>query len=90
MPVCLEEAQRVMCPNNPDRECFYSDQCQQAGCYFVNREQQRIREQQEWEQQQQEFLEQKERRYQQEREERQQRQQEWASLNAWFKKLMNQ
>ena len=21
-PACLEEAERVMCPNNPDRECF--------------------------------------------------------------------
>ena len=36
-PACLEEVERVMCPNNPERECFYPDRCQQNGCYFVNR-----------------------------------------------------
>ena len=50
-PACLEEAERVMCPNERDRECFYPDKCQEAGCYFVNREQQRLREPQELERQ---------------------------------------
>ena len=40
-PSCLQEAERVMCPNNPDRECFYPHRCKEGGCYFVNREQQR-------------------------------------------------
>ena len=56
-PLCLEEAERVMCPNNPDRECFRPDQCQQGGCYFVNREKQRLEAKQEWERQQQELRE---------------------------------
>ena len=33
-PSCLHEAQRIMCPNNPDRECFYPDRCEEGGCYF--------------------------------------------------------
>ncbi len=86
-PVCLEEAERVMCPNNPDRECFYPDRCQQNGCYFVNRDQQRQLEQQEWERQQQELREQKERKNRQEQE---QRQQEWIELNEWFRRQKNQ
>lgn len=40
-PSCLQEAERVMCPNNPDRECFYPDRCKDTGCYFLNREQER-------------------------------------------------
>ena len=78
-PACLEEAERVMCPNNPDRECFYSDRCRQDGCYFINREQQRLQAQQEWERQQQELREQQE-----------QRQQEWAELNEWFRRQRGQ
>ena len=38
-PVCIEEAERVMCPNKADRECFYPLRCEKDGCYFVNREQ---------------------------------------------------
>ena len=86
-PACLEEAERVMCPNNQDRECFYPGKCQEAGCYFVNREQQRLREQQEWERQQKEILDQQQLRNQQQRE---QRQQEWAEFNDWFHKQENQ
>ncbi len=37
-PSCLQESERVMCPNNPDRECFYPHRCEEGGCYFVNRE----------------------------------------------------
>ena len=40
-PACLVEAERVMCPNNPDRECFNPDRCKETGCYFLNREQER-------------------------------------------------
>ncbi len=40
-PSCLEEAERVMCPNNPDRECFYPSRCEEGRCCFLNREQQR-------------------------------------------------
>ncbi len=40
-PSCLEEAERVMCPNNPDRDCYYPHRCEEGGCYFLNREQQR-------------------------------------------------
>ena len=65
-PACLEEAERVMCPNNPDRECYYPDRCQQTACYFVNREQQRQLAQQELERQQQELREQQEQKHRQE------------------------
>ena len=86
-PACLEEAERVMCPNNPDRECYYPDRCQQTACYFVNREQQRQLAQQELERQQQELREQQEQKHRQEQD---QRQQEWAELNEWFRKQRNQ
>ena len=37
-PHCVAEAERVMCPNKPERECFYPNKCNEGGCYFVNRE----------------------------------------------------
>ena len=83
-PSCLEEAERVMCPNNPDRECFYPQRCEEGGCYFLNREQQR-REQLEQAEQQQRI--EQERREQQQRERQEQREQEkrqWAELQEWF------
>lgn len=86
-PACLEEAERVMCPNKPDRECFYPDRCQQSGCYFVNREQQQIRERRESERQQQELQEQRKRKV---REEEEERRQEWAELNEWFRRQSGQ
>ena len=36
-PTCLMEAERVMCPHQPDRECLYPHECEEDGCYFVNR-----------------------------------------------------
>ena len=86
-PACLEEAERVMCPNNPDRECFYPDRCQQDGCYFVNREQRRLQAQQEWEREQQGLREQQE---QKNRHEQEQREREWAELNEWFRRQRGQ
>ena len=80
-PSCLEEAERIMCPNNPDRECFYPDRCEEGGCYFVNREMQR-REQAE----QQQRIE-RERLAQQEREREEQREREkrqLAEFQDWF------
>ena len=35
-PLCRVEAERVVCPNNPGRECFYPDRCKENGCYFLN------------------------------------------------------
>ena len=86
-PACLAEAQTVMCPDRQDRECFYPGKCQESGCYFVNRDQQQLREQQEWERQQQDIREQQQRRTQQESE---QRRQEWAQLNDWFRNQRTQ
>ena len=80
-PSCLEGAERVMCPNEPDRECSRPERCQQDGCYFVNREQQELQAQEERERQQQELRAQQERRNRQE-----QRQQKCAELNDWFRK----
>ena len=37
-PECVREAERVMCPNAPDRGCFYPVRCQANGCYFLNRQ----------------------------------------------------
>ena len=86
-PACLEEAERVMCPNKPDRECFYPDRCQQGGCHFVNREQQQLQEQQEWERRQQEL---RELQKQKALEVQEERQQQWAALNEWFRRQSNQ
>ena len=86
-PACLEEAERVMCPNERDRECFYPDKCQEAGCYFVNREQQRLREPQELERPQEEIQEEQEQKVEEEREESRQK---WAEFNDWFHKRKNQ
>ena len=86
-PNCLEEAERVMCPNKPDRECFYPDRCQQGGCYFVDREQQRLQEQREWDSQQQERQDQQK---QKDLQEQEKRRQELAKLNEWFRKQSNQ
>lgn len=36
-PHCVTEAEKVMCPHNPERECYYPDKCNEEGCYFVNR-----------------------------------------------------
>ena len=93
-PACLEEAERVMCPNNPERECFYPGRCQQGGCYFVNREQQRLQAQQEWEQQRQEREREQEALQEQqqarERQEREERQREWDEFNEWFRRQRGQ
>ena len=77
-PSCLQEAERVMCPNNPDRECFYPHKCEESGCYFVNREKERRHELE------QEEMRQRERQKQRQREREEQREQEkrqWARLN---------
>ncbi len=87
-PACLEEAERVMCPNNPDRECFYPQRCEEGGCYFLNREQRQKeelerleRQREQWEQQQQQ---QREERHQREQKQREQRKNEWAAFQEWF------
>ena len=86
-PACLGEAERVMCPNSPQRECLYSAKCEKAGCYFVNREQQPIVEQQEWDRQQQEIREEKERKAEEERERNRRK---WADMNDWISRQSNQ
>ena len=87
-PECLEEAERVMCPNNPERECFYPQRCEEDGCYFLNREHRQKEEIERLERQQQEERQQREQWEQQQREERQQqreqRKNEWAVFQEWF------
>ena len=48
-PACLIEAEKVMCPNVAERECFYPDRCEQDECYFVKRERERREAQEQWE-----------------------------------------
>lgn len=73
-PACLEESERVMCPNNPDRQCFYPHRCEETGCYFLNREQERS-----------EQLERAEQQQQRERNEQYEQQKSaWAELQEWF------
>ena len=43
-PECVQESEKIMCPHVSDRQCYYPDRCQQAGCYFQNREEQRKQE----------------------------------------------
>ena len=76
-PSCLEEAERVMCPNNPDRECFNPHKCEEGGCYFLNREQQRREQLEQAERQRQLDLE---RQVQKQREESR----DWESFEKWF------
>ena len=33
-PECVREAEKVMCPNVQDKECFYPERCKETGCYF--------------------------------------------------------
>ena len=83
-PACLEEAERAMCPNNPDRECFYPHRCEENGCYFLNREQER-RNQLELAEQQQRI--EQEHREQQQREQQEQYEQgvrEWEAFSKRF------
>lgn len=72
-PSCLEESERVMCPNNPDRECFYPHRCEESGCFFVNRERESRHE-----------LEQEEKRQREREEQREQEKRQWARLNEWL------
>ena len=81
-PICLDEAERAMCLNKPDRECFYPDRCQQTECYFIRQEREQLQSRREWEQEQQRIREKRELRNRQVREERQQ---EWAKFNEWFR-----
>ena len=69
-PSCLEESERVMCPNTPDRECFYPHRCEEGGCYFVNREKETRHQ-----------LEQEEKRQREQEEQREQEKRQWARLN---------
>ena len=64
-PECVREAEKSMCPNVSDRECFYPDRCLQDGCYFQNRQEQelmrQVQEQQEIEERQRKEAEEKKR-----------------------------
>ena len=76
-PSCLEESERVMCPNNPERECFYPNRCEEHGCYFVNREQEMRNQLQQAEQQRREHLDCQE-------QQRLEELREWDSFRKWF------
>ena len=83
-PSCLEESERVMCKNMPERECFYPQKCESSNCYFLNREEQKRLQQkqleQEWERQQ----EQERKRRQQQAREQNPMQQEFSVFREWF------
>ncbi len=83
-PSCLEEAERVMCPNNPDRECFYPHRCEENGCYFLNREQQRREQLERAEQQQRIDQECREQRHREQQEQYKQQNHQWTELQQWF------
>ena len=77
-PFCLEESERVMCPNTLDRQCFYPHRCEESGCYFVNRERDRRHQLEQEEMRQRERVEQRQREWE-ERNEREKSQ--WARIN---------
>ena len=83
-PACLKEAERVMCPNNPDRECFYPHRCAENGCYFLNWEQQRREQLEQAEQQQRIDQERREQRHLEQQEQYEQEKRQWAELQQWF------
>ena len=88
-PTCLAEAERVMCPNNTDRDCFYPDKCEESGCYFLNREQQRndLRDQLKQDQRIYQRHREQQRRDQQEQYEQQQR--KLAEFQEWFNRRLS-
>ena len=80
-PVCVIESERVMCPNVPDRECFYPDKCEQDECFFEKRERVAREAQEKWER------EAEERRQAQEAERQRRFEEEgrrWFSVQEWF------
>ncbi len=85
-PECLRESERVVCPNQPNRDCFYPHRCEENGCYFVNRAEQQREELRRYEEQLR--IEQEKR--QRERESRSggeaktNQPDEWAELQEWF------
>ncbi len=82
-PGCLEESERVTCPNRAERECFYPLRCKEGGCYFLNRDQQ----QQERQQIQLQELAQQQQQEQDKREQwDRERQQEWGGFQEWFRR----
>ena len=76
-PDCLDEAERVMCPNRPDRECFYPHRCSEGGCYFVNREEQLQKIQQG-------YAEEAALRQQQDLQREEEKAREWQNLSDWI------
>ena len=80
-PACVVEAERVMCPNVSERECFYPDRCEQDACYFVKRERVAREAQEKWER------EAEERRQAQEAERQRRFEEEgrrWFTVQEWF------
>ena len=85
-PACLEESERVMCPNRPKRECFYPLRCKEGRCYFLNRDQQK-QEQQEQQQIRRQEMDRQQQQYQEQREQRdRERQQEFDEFQEWFRR----
>ena len=87
-PTCLEESERVMCSNRPDKECFYPHRCEEGGCYFVNRKERQREEQGQYEEEVQRKLEmerqEKEKEQPLDREAKGQRSSEWVEFEEWF------
>ena len=44
---CIDESERVMCPNVQERQCFYPDRCKADRCYFSKRDAETIQEESE-------------------------------------------
>ena len=81
-PECMDEAEKVMCPNNPDRECFYPDRCKQTECYFIkrSRKQERlVREE----------SARKEREQEERARDRAREREAWVEFNDWFRSERN-
>ena len=83
-PFCLEEEERVMCPNNVERECFYPHRCEEGGCYFLNRERQQREQLKQAEQQQRMAQEHRDQQLRERQEQHERERRQWAEFQEWF------
>lgn len=87
-PECVKEAEKSMCPNVSDRECYYPDRCQQGGCYFQNRQEQELKrqaqEKQEIAERQRKEEEVQKRKASKRKLEEEKQAEDWREFNEWF------
>ncbi len=83
-PACVVEAERVMCPHNPQRECFYPSRCADTECYFLNRNRVRQRDREKQLEQRNLIVQELKEEKRKKQEKWDQESRDWATLQEWF------